>query len=109
MPIGVRSGNAMAAPTRRVTTFPTTTRRPAASPPRAPSMSGLSAVPMFAPMIRASAALRGMTPFSVKDITSSATATLEWAAQASKAPKATEIRRSVAIAPMRILRLGTSS
>jgi hypothetical protein len=72
-------------------------------------MSGLSAVPMFAPTIRASAASRGMTPFSVNDITSSATGTLEWAAQASKAPKATEIKRSVAIAPMRIRRLGMSS
>ena len=57
----------------------------------------------------ASAALVGMTPISVKDITISATATLEWAAQASSAPKATEIKRSVAIAPMRIRRLGTSS
>jgi hypothetical protein len=56
---------------------PTTTRRPAASPPRAPSRSGLRAVPMFAPIINASAALRGTAPFSAKDMTSSDTATLE--------------------------------
>lgn len=97
------------APVNRVARLPTATRRPATSAAREPSSSGLIAVPIFAPIIRAIAAFRGKTPLPVSDMTSNATATLEWAAQAIVAPSSAEITGSAAIRPIRILRLGTSS
>jgi hypothetical protein len=77
--------------------LPAATRRPATSLPREPSSSGLIAVPIFAPIIRAIAAFSGKTPLPVSDMTSNATATLEWAAQAIIAPNSAEIAGSVAI------------
>jgi len=51
----------------------------------------------------------GTTPRLASDITSSTTATLEWAAQVTAVPSSTSRNETVAIAPSNMRKLGSPS
>ena len=107
--IGPSSASPSTTPISRLTRLPTGSRFAAGSPPIAPSISGLSAVPRLAPSTSANAASGGTTPFAANETMSSTTATLECAAQVNAAARITSISGWVAIAPSSNRRLGTSS
>ncbi len=89
--------------------LPTGSRLAAGSPPDGASSSGLIEVPRLAPSTRAKAACKGIAPFAANDMTSSTTATLEWAAQVRTAASKAAISGSVVIESSSSRRMGVSS
>lgn len=108
-PIQSSAAKASATPASRLTRLPPGSRRPAPSSLAAPSSTRLTAAPRFAPSTRANAACGGTTPLAARVMISRMMATLECAAQVSKAASNTAMTGSVATLPSSIHRLGTSS
>src|SRR5580698_5681688 len=107
--IGLTKGTTRAQPITRLTRVPIGSRRLAGLSLWLPSISGLIALPRFAPRIRAIAAAGVTNPEYASDITSRTTVTLEWAAQVSAAAPRRQRMGSRVVAASKVRTAGAVS